>query len=149
MSPSFDIHKNPTTFVTLVLGLSDTDERSIGLETSIQWKVDQNGRKARGILKFKTGRDSIKEYNLLDNDPIAWHVIRGRATTCWAVQGNEGRVFVVKDSWTAFGRTREHEFLKKAQGCEGVCRVVSQNVSLGQTNVFLCTSAEKSKHFYN
>ncbi|KAJ3507186.1 hypothetical protein NMY22_g17006 [Coprinellus aureogranulatus] len=151
VSPAFDIHANPDRFIRLVVGLSDPDERSIGIDDSIQWTIGSDGRKERGTLTYKAGRGPAQKYALISKDPIAVHVIRGRATTCWAVRDEEGNEFIVKDTWASAGRTPEYKHLKKAQekGVEGVCQIVSYQASRGQTKDFRCATTITSVHFFN
>ncbi|KAJ3527029.1 hypothetical protein NMY22_g9931 [Coprinellus aureogranulatus] len=151
VSPAFDIHANPSDFIRLIVGLSDTDERAIGIDDSIQWTIGANGRKEQGTLTYKPSRSPAQQYTLVNKDPVSVQVIRGRATTCWAVRDMQGNEFIVKDTWVSAGRTPEYKHLKKAQekGVEGVCQIVSYQASRRQTKDFRCATTITSVHFFN
>ncbi|TEB25240.1 hypothetical protein FA13DRAFT_1796531 [Coprinellus micaceus] len=63
ITPLINIHRHPATFVRLVVGPSSTNERSLGLDKSIQ----EEPTTSPILERVATTRDSI----------------RGRAATCW------------------------------------------------------------------
>lgn len=144
VSPRFNIHTEPADFVRLIVALTSPNEKAIGFDDSIQWTIDPTtGMKIAGTLAYKAGPNKAdkKVYSLVDIEPIATHIIRGRATTCWSVEDPEtGEKFVVKDSWTSAERTPEYELLMKATdlNLQGVCEYVSHQTGRGQTRDFRC-----------
>lgn len=56
ITPFFNYHDNPHAFVRLILGLTTTDESVLGLDTTIQWTI-QNGMKASG--KISVPQDNV------------------------------------------------------------------------------------------
>lgn len=155
VSPRFNIHTQSLEFVRLVVALTSPNEAAIGFDDSIKWKIDpDSGRKVSGTLTYKLGPNKAdkKIYSLMDVEPIATHVIRGRATTCWSVEDPKtGERFVVKDSWTSAGRTPEHELLMKANesNLPGICEYVSHQTGRGQTKDFRCKISVQGPLFRN
>lgn len=125
-TPYISFHKDPHTFVRLILGLSSPDEFDIGLDSSIQWIIE-NGRKVGGTLTTR-GADGIKVvYPLLNVVPFFFRGnIRGRSTICWSVRDPvTGEELVVKDTWKSKDHISEHVFLRDAVGIAGVVQMVS------------------------
>ncbi|KAJ2914987.1 hypothetical protein MD484_g5415, partial [Candolleomyces efflorescens] len=129
---NFDDH--PHTFVRLILGLSSPNEADIGLDPSIQWKVE-NGRKVSGTLTTRIANNIQKVYNLVHVDPYLRHShIGGSGTTCWIVSDfASGETLLVKDAWNSDKRTAEHLHLEVAVGVPGVAQMVSCEPDRGQT----------------
>ncbi|KAJ3506810.1 hypothetical protein NMY22_g17129 [Coprinellus aureogranulatus] len=135
-TPWIDFHKDPYTFVRIILGLSSIDEDVLGLDTSIQWTIGKEGRKVAGTIKMvDTGMDEEEReeltFDLLDVHPVFIRAaLRGRGTTCWSARSRvpnaEGkRVNVlIKDAWRSGDRVPEYAFLKQARGVVGVTRML-------------------------
>ncbi|RXW23301.1 hypothetical protein EST38_g2527 [Candolleomyces aberdarensis] len=133
-TPLLNIHTNPHTFVRLVLGLSSPNESDIGLDTSIQWRVE-NGRKVSGTLKTRGADDTEVVYPLRNVEPLFRRSnICGRRTTCWSISDPfSGEEFIVKDSWRSHDRTSECVYLREALGISGVAQMLSCESDRGQT----------------
>ena len=160
VSDRFDIHAHYTEFIRIIVALASPDEATLGFDTSIQWTVDPlTGRKTAGTLesrqrKHGQKRATKKTYYLVELQPIARHIIRGRATTCWLVAEvpeNWTQAFVVKDSWTSSGRTEEQLFLVQAAELqlEGVCEYVSHETKRGETKDFRSHGSKNNILFSN
>jgi hypothetical protein len=52
-TPPINIHQNPATLVRLILGISSTNERLLGLDDSVHWEI-VDGQKGRGTLTPRT-----------------------------------------------------------------------------------------------
>ncbi|KAJ2925068.1 hypothetical protein H1R20_g12047, partial [Candolleomyces eurysporus] len=99
-TPYFNYHDHPHVFVRLILGLSSTDERVLGLDDSIQWTIGPEGVKTGGTLSTIGPDNSTVKYQLImDSKPFIRHSIRGRGTTCWPVRDSTGNQFLVKESY--------------------------------------------------
>ncbi|KAJ2914982.1 hypothetical protein MD484_g5410, partial [Candolleomyces efflorescens] len=125
-TPALDIDNDPHTFVRVILGLSSPNEADLGLDPSIEWKVE-SGRKVSGTVTTRGADDTDKVYTLVEVDPIfSRNRIYGRGTICWIVSDlASGRVLVVKDSWRLNERTGEYVHLQEALGVPGVAQMVS------------------------
>jgi hypothetical protein len=136
-SPLFDIHEKPEVFIRLILGLVTTNERTLGLDTSIHWTTSLDGTKTSGSLET-TGRDNTTvTYNLcIDKGPITRSSLQGRGTTCWFARDDQGERFIVKDYWVADNQTLEFELLEEAKGLRGVCQIVSHEDHRAHTRDF-------------
>ncbi|TEB22651.1 hypothetical protein FA13DRAFT_1798641 [Coprinellus micaceus] len=120
ITPPIDIHEHPKTLVRLVAGLSSINERTLGLDDSIQWTIVA-GRKSQGTLTTAGPSGERKTFPILEQIPIPRDWISGRATTCWRVQDPDTQEeFVVKDSWRPGDRVAEYELLELAKGVPGV-----------------------------
>ncbi|KAF6760859.1 hypothetical protein DFP72DRAFT_804521, partial [Ephemerocybe angulata] len=132
-----DLHKEPHIFVRLVLGLSSHNEKHVGLDTSIQWTIDGNGRKT---LKLD-----------MTEPPLIYNAIRGTGTTRWIARDKTGARIYVKDAWRASGRTPEHKLLKQADArkVEGVLSVIMAfEDKIAQTKDYR-PKAFEAEDFYN
>jgi hypothetical protein len=129
---------NVKTFIRLILGLSSIDEEDLGLDSSIQWQLNNEGRKARGILTTTDDETKVKKtYSIASLEPLFYSNcgFSSRGTTCWALWDNENeRQLLVKDSWREEGTTfPEFKNLQKAQGLEGVVQMISYEANHGET----------------
>lgn len=133
-TPSIGINDDPHTFVRLVLGLSSPKESDIGLDSSIQWRIE-NGRKVGGTLTTCASNNAEIVYPLLNVDPFFRRTdIRGRCTTCWQVSDPvSGEELLVKDSSRTGDRIPEVVHLQEALGIPGVVQMVSCVPDRGQT----------------
>ncbi|KAJ2914309.1 hypothetical protein MD484_g6089, partial [Candolleomyces efflorescens] len=121
-----DFHDDPYTFVRLVLGISSLDESDIGLDSSIQWTIE-NGRKVGGTIRTRGPENQDITYPLAEIEPIVFRGnIRGRSTICWKVKDPAtGEQLIVKDSWRSEERVSEHKFLQQILGLPGVVQMVN------------------------
>ncbi|KAJ2912838.1 hypothetical protein MD484_g7575, partial [Candolleomyces efflorescens] len=136
-TPSIDINEDARTFVRLVLGLSSPNESDLGLDSSIQWRI-QDGRKVGGTLTAG-GLDGTEiVYPLLSVEPFFRRTeMRGRCTTCWLVSDpSNGNRLLVKDSFRTADRPSELIHLQEALGTPGVVQMVSCVPDRGQTKDF-------------
>lgn len=132
----------------MIVGLCSTDENELGLDTSIQWTIVK-GKKTDGKL-FTASRDGeAKWYKLAQQHPISsTTIIRGRATTCWAViDPDTGEEFIVKDAWVSAKRTSERVYLRRLGSLAGVCELVAHEEGRGQTKDYRCPTI--SKEYFN
>lgn len=141
ITPPLDYHANPHVFIRLILGLSSTDESLLGLDTSIQWEIE-NGRKVSGtITTTDAGHSTSKQqpetvYTLKNVNPtFSRSNIRGRGTTCWLVHQPGKKDLLVKDAWRTGARVAEHKYLEAARGIPGVVTMISHEYLL-QTRDF-------------
>ena len=140
ITPPIDIHEQPETLVRLVVGLSSTNERTLGLDDGIQWTI-VDGRKSQGTLATTGPSGERKVFPILEQIPIPRDWISGRATTCWRVQDPDTEEeFVVKDSWRPGDRVAEYELLEVAKGVPGVVQMVAYEPGRGETKDFRCPS---------
>ncbi|TEB37856.1 hypothetical protein FA13DRAFT_1867630 [Coprinellus micaceus] len=124
----YNINAEPELFTRIVLLIcTDKDDRHLGLDDTLRWEMDDNGRKKRGFIKT-LALDRAKELVLLNVNPVSHHRhIRGPATTLWEAYDPGTRAeYLVKDSWSSEGRTPEWILLQRAaeQNVKGVCRMV-------------------------
>jgi hypothetical protein len=125
-TPFINFHVDPHTFVRLILGLSSPDEFDIGLDSTIQWTIE-DGRKVGGTLTTRGTDGPEIVYPLLKVVPFFFRGnICGRATICWSVRDPvTGEDLVIKDSWKPEDRVSEHMYLQSAIGIPGVVQMVS------------------------
>jgi hypothetical protein len=121
-------HSNPDAFIRIILGLSSTDEEVLGLDTSVQWIIE-DGRKTGGSVTVIDDKTKVeKTYSMVDTEPsVIRYTLYGRSTVCWIVWDaeNEQKLFI-KDAWTPSERPDpEHELLEEALGLEGVVQMVA------------------------
>ncbi|KAF6765548.1 hypothetical protein DFP72DRAFT_748093, partial [Ephemerocybe angulata] len=146
-----NFHRDPHTFVRLVLGLSSLDEEKAGLDTSVKWTVDGSGRKCAGTI---SAVDDITKaettYNLImEEPPVIRNAISGTGVTCWNARCPDGKRFIIKDYWRAGGRTPENEFLKRVKNVKGiVTSVESFEAKRAKTKDFRPANFA-SKNFHN
>lgn len=122
-------------FVRWVLGLSSYAEEDLGLDTSVQWEIDENGRKVAGTItvqeyKEEEGDTKAVVYDLnMDEPPIVRASLTGRGTVIWNARSRDGAggQVMIKDSWRAEGRVPESEYMKKANeaGVTGVAEMIA------------------------
>ncbi|KAF5341001.1 hypothetical protein D9611_006092 [Ephemerocybe angulata] len=151
-----NLHKEAHIFVRLVLGLSSHKESRVGLDTSIQWTIDDNGRKVAGTIRVRDGRvQPMKEEEKFTLDmsepPQICNTIRGPGTTRWIARDKNGARIYVGDAWRSFGRTSEYELLVEAGASkvEGVlCDIIAFEDNIAQTMEYRPKSF-KAKDFFN
>ncbi|RXW11603.1 hypothetical protein EST38_g14252, partial [Candolleomyces aberdarensis] len=136
-TPLFNIHDDPETFIHLITALCATEERILGFDDSIQWRMESNGARTSGTLSTVGPDDTIATYDLvIDEPPLVPSRLRGRGTTCWAVRNRRAERFIVKDYWVTDDQMREFELLDGVKGLPGVCQMVSYEDSRAQTKDF-------------
>ncbi|KAJ2911438.1 hypothetical protein MD484_g8976, partial [Candolleomyces efflorescens] len=133
-SPCINFHEDPHTFVRLILGVSSPDESDIGLDSSIQWTIE-NGRKVEGTLTTRSADGVDVVYPLVDVEPLfCGKSVCGRATICWRVRDPASdEELVVKDSWKSEESLSEHVYLQDAIDVPGVVQMVSCEHDRSQT----------------
>lgn len=149
ITPFFNYHNDPYTFIRLVLGLTSTDEATLGLDTSIQWVI-KNGRKFSGTMKIlPSPDDEAVPYDLIDVNPIfSRSSICGRGTTCWLVKQSIGKNVLIKDAWHTETRTAEHVYLEAAREVAAVPRMICYK-TLGQTRDYRPDHYVSTATFHN
>ncbi|KAJ2918856.1 hypothetical protein MD484_g1474, partial [Candolleomyces efflorescens] len=151
-SPPLNIHEHPELFIRLILGITASDERTLGLDDSVQWTTGSGGKKTVGTLRTIGCDNTVVEYDLVTGKkPIVRSGLLGRGTTCWVAENERRERFIVKDYWVADGQTSsECKLLEEAKGLKGVCQLVSYEVNRGQTVDFRGdTSTLNSSAFQN
>ncbi|TEB22696.1 hypothetical protein FA13DRAFT_1715896 [Coprinellus micaceus] len=129
ITPPIDIHEHPETLVRLVAGLSSINERTLGLDDSIQWTIVA-GRKSQGTLTTTGPSGERKTFPMLEQIPIPRD---------W-INPDTQEEFVVKDSWRPGDRVAEYELLELAKGVPGVVQMVAYEPGRGETKDFRCPS---------
>ncbi len=98
-----------------MLGALSLEADVVGFDPTIYY---QDGRRHVQTVDLD-GNEVV--YTLVHERPVFYRrTIRGRGTTCWMVQNEDGDIFIVKDGWKALGRVHESEFLKMVEGIDGV-----------------------------
>ncbi|KAF6760783.1 hypothetical protein DFP72DRAFT_792537, partial [Ephemerocybe angulata] len=135
VSPYVNIHKDPATFIRLVLGLSSLNEADLGLDVSVKWTVDpETGKKTRGTITTLDPNGKPITYNLAREAPFIRVEIRGRGTTCWhAIDPETGKSLLIKDAWRTSARKPETEYLEAARGINGIVQMISAQDNFAQT----------------
>ena len=145
-TPLINIHQYPTTFVRIIAGLASADERTLGLDDSVQWTI-VNGRKEKGTLTTTSPSGAFKTYPILEHIPIPRNTIAGRGTNCWRVQDPDTlEELVVKDSWRPDYLAAEHELLELIHDIPGVVQMVAYETGRGETKDFRCPSTAGKCH---
>lgn len=157
ITPFHNIHTEPAVFVRLILGLASPDEGVLGLDTSVQWVIDEEtGRKVSGTIQVDECTDETIEgpptavyYDLdMSKPPVIRPTIRGRGTVCWhATHPTTCEAVLIKDAWRAEGRTSEVEHLRTALGIPGVVRMLAYQDFSAETQAYHphASSASESK----
>ncbi|KAF6765518.1 hypothetical protein DFP72DRAFT_798204 [Ephemerocybe angulata] len=135
-TPLINYHDNPHMLIRFVVGLASRYEDQLGLDTSVQWGT-QGGRKTPVIITITdpfTGLPRV--YTMLTVRPFINRAdLCGRGTRMWDVTDKDGGDLVLKDAWStgAHGKP-EHVYLAKAEGIEGVQRLVDYEDRTGRPN---------------
>ncbi|KAJ2925069.1 hypothetical protein H1R20_g12022, partial [Candolleomyces eurysporus] len=136
-TPLFNIHDKPGTFIRLILGLCAAEERTLGLDDTVQWSVGADGRRERGTVKTFGPEQSIVLYDLvMDEQPFVRTNLRGRGTICWSAKNAKGERFIIKDYWVSGDQATEFGLLEEVKGLRGICQMVSHEPSRAQTTDF-------------
>ncbi|KAJ2932336.1 hypothetical protein H1R20_g4757, partial [Candolleomyces eurysporus] len=133
-------NEEPHNFIRLILGLSSLDEEILGLDTSIRWRLDREGRKATGTVTVVDERKISRKFKMVFVEPMfRKSSIYGTGTVVWVVEDSEsGEEVLVKDSWRGDGEewVSECENLKAARGLDGVVQMISCEEDRVQTKDF-------------
>ncbi len=98
-----------------MLGALSLEADVVGFDPTIYY---QGGRRHVRTVDL-SGNEVV--YTLVHERPVFYRrTIRGRGTTCWMVQNDDGDIFIVKDGWKALGRVHESAYLKMVEGIDGV-----------------------------
>ncbi|KAF5341004.1 hypothetical protein D9611_006099 [Ephemerocybe angulata] len=143
-----DIHEDPYTFVRLIVGLSSTKERVLGLDTSVQWTVKDGVRTAGTICTRDASGKRVKYQLVIDEPLFVRFLVRGTGSVCWNAKDKNGSPVLVKDAWRVDIQTPEYTFLEQAKGVEGVAQMLSVEDDRIQTKTLRPTVFE-SEDFYN
>ncbi|KAF5341201.1 hypothetical protein D9611_005905 [Ephemerocybe angulata] len=137
ITPYFDIHQHPYTFIRLVLGLSSNVEEVLGLDSTVQWSIDEStGKRTHGtIISSVDANYQPIIYHLKANEaPFVRPGICGRGTTSWhAYDPVTGHRVLIKDTWRASSKRPEAEFLEAAKGIPGVVQMIAFQDWLAET----------------
>ena len=151
-SPFINFHRDPFTFVRLILGLSSPKEEVLGLDTNVQWKIEK-GKKASGTIKMVDSNQENVTFDLIDIHPVFHRAaLLGRGTTCWHARdrkGNPLHAVVIKDAWREEDRPSEHIMLEKVKGVNGVAQMLHYCDNLAQTKDFRGNQAPDRPNFLN
>ncbi|KAJ3507832.1 hypothetical protein NLJ89_g6081 [Agrocybe chaxingu] len=123
-TPAASIHANPTLLAWYLLLLSSPNNEVLGFDKTIRWNSKLN---VRTLVTDNENREDV-QYRLLDPEPIFRpRKIRGRATTCWEVEGKDGERKLVKDAWRKDASTIAPEWtmLQVTKGIEGVGEMIA------------------------
>ncbi|KAF6747060.1 hypothetical protein DFP72DRAFT_781367, partial [Ephemerocybe angulata] len=152
LSRPINIHKDPYTFVRLVVGLSSCDEHVLGLDTSVSWTVDRRtGRKVSGKVRAQDSDGSLIEYEIcMAMPPFVRATIRGRGTVCYrAIHPKERTEVIIKDSWRTDTRFPESTFLKAGKDIDGVVKILAYEDNCGETRFYRHEDKHPHPSFHN
>ena len=144
VTPLFDIHKDASLFVQFIVGLMSPNEETLGLDTSVQWTIDEaSGKKVSGTITLEeagdqAGTSTAKTHDLdMDEAPFVRPGIRGRGTVIWhAIHLATNHAVLIKDSWRTEGRTSEAEHLRTARGIPGIVETVAYQDNCAKTSEY-------------
>ncbi|UKZ79444.1 hypothetical protein TrVFT333_007199 [Trichoderma virens FT-333] len=110
-SERFDVNQNPLEFISSVLGFVMMNDEQLGYDPTIIKSGTQQYIEVR--------HDGQAERFILDKLIFRQACIVGRATTCWKAHrdgddGEDKKVFVIKDSWQYPERSEEGLMLQEA-----------------------------------
>ena len=128
-STLFDIHAEAVLFVEYVLGVASTNEACLGLDTSVQWTIDQtSGKKIAGTLAMDDGKgETMPVTYALDmtQAPFTRAGLFGKGLVTWPViDPTTGDALLVKDVWHSDARESECWFMEEAKVIPGVVEVI-------------------------
>ncbi|KAF5317516.1 hypothetical protein D9619_013202 [Psilocybe cf. subviscida] len=131
-STPFDFSRNPTLFVRLLLGLTQSSPRFLGFDETI--------RVVNGVRLVTV--DDV-EYRLL-RCVFNSGAIRGRGTVCWsAVRADDqtGTKYVIKDAWTldTSRRHAEEDLLRRLHSIDGIPVLVGHTTVANGLDLHHCT----------
>ncbi|KAJ3549037.1 hypothetical protein NMY22_g1036 [Coprinellus aureogranulatus] len=144
-TPIFDTHKHPQLFIRYVLGIASSNEEVLGLDTSLQWQIDEKtGRKVSGTISLEEYDDQTRiprtvTYDLdMTQPPYVRSSICGRGTVGWhAIDPATKTPVFIKDAWHRDTRdSSEANFLKAAKGFPGVVEMLAYQDFCAQTSEY-------------
>ncbi|TFK46719.1 hypothetical protein OE88DRAFT_1811779 [Heliocybe sulcata] len=101
-----DIHANVWTFVKIILALSTVREKLLGFQTRIYWDTP--------VRHSKPDLTNPEVYSIDKMDrTLRTHTIRGRGTTSWILDGEDGSKLLLKLAWHTIERDAERIFLHR------------------------------------
>ncbi|KAJ3511025.1 hypothetical protein NLJ89_g4338 [Agrocybe chaxingu] len=90
------IHDSPDEFVWYLLLISSTDNEALGFDKAICWNAETQVHTITTVDE----EDNEVKYRLDKPKPFFRSCkIKGRATTCWDVEGKNGERLIVKEAW--------------------------------------------------
>jgi Fungal protein kinase len=113
-SSSFDIHKNPTKLLQILIPVAANSSEFLGLDATIS-PMNQQQR------NIYVGKEEFPIKGLLYTSPTT----HGRGTSVY-LSSHQGREVVIKDYWCDATRATEGDLLKKLEGIEGVPSFVDE-----------------------
>ncbi|TEB22111.1 hypothetical protein FA13DRAFT_1799222 [Coprinellus micaceus] len=143
-TPFFDLHQDASLFVQFVIGLTSPNEEDIGLDTSVQWKIDKSsGKKVSGTITVNEYNDDTdtstpKTYDLdMAEQPFLRPGICGRGTVGWqATDPSTGQSVIIKDAWRPASKNSESGYLLETKGIPGVVEMLGYQDYCAQTAYF-------------
>ncbi|KAJ2911556.1 hypothetical protein MD484_g8863, partial [Candolleomyces efflorescens] len=132
-----DFHEEPHTFVRMIVRVSSPNESDLGLDTSIQWEIE-NGRKIRGTVTTIEGDGkTVKVYPMRYLEPCLYRrSMVADGTVVWEVKDPKmGEKVLIKDFWREEDRDCEGKHLERALGVPGVAQMISYEDNRGTTKV--------------
>ncbi|KAJ3504408.1 hypothetical protein NLJ89_g7948 [Agrocybe chaxingu] len=95
-SPLTSIHDFPEHFIWYILLVSSTNDEILGFDETIRWDSET---KTRTLTTVNEAGNKV-QYPLKCSEPIfRSDEIKGRITTCWEVEGENGERLIVRDAW--------------------------------------------------
>lgn len=131
----YHIHNEPEVFVRIILGITSLDEESIGYDTSIFWDRELVPQRwitlttPKIFIEGHSGRrpltsEKTLEFMLVGNKPeFSTRNLSGRGTTCWLVEDEDNKKYLLKDCWRSKDCSPEYTFLEAIRGVEGICQI--------------------------
>jgi hypothetical protein len=124
--------------------LTSPNEEDIGLDTSVQWKIDKSsGKKVSGTItvnKYNDDTDTStpKTYDLdMAEQPFLRPGICGRGTVGWqATDPSTGQSVIIKDAWRPASKNSESGYLLETKGIPGVVEMLGYQDYCAQTAYF-------------
>ncbi|KAF9476023.1 hypothetical protein BDN70DRAFT_882988 [Pholiota conissans] len=121
----FNIHTQAVDFVRMILGVWSPNDSNVGIDTSIYWKHNADGRWNRYINSCD-GNGKPHTYLLSRHLPVNQRQgIVGRGTTCWTSL-DDGEALLIKDAWRERWRPAESTFLREAKGLQGIVQIIEE-----------------------
>lgn len=139
MTPPFNIHDNPRTFIRVVLAISSLKEDVLGFDPAFKWSIADDGTRTGTVTVTESSGVQLK-YKLVKTEPESRRfTLRGRGTTCWRARLLSGEGVestsdvIIKRSWQSDGRVDEHLLLEEVKGLKGIGQIVTYGKNGKQT----------------
>ncbi|TEB14494.1 hypothetical protein FA13DRAFT_1721535 [Coprinellus micaceus] len=138
------LQSDASLFVQFVIGLTSPNKEDIGLDTSVQWKIDKSsGKKVSGTITVNEYNDDTdtstpKTYDLdMAEQPFLRPGICGRGTVGWqATDPSTGQSVIIKDAWRPASKNSESGYLLGTKGIPGVVEMLGYQDYCAQTAHF-------------